>query len=135
MVSQAKSREAALRGCLEGMAQAIRDRNADVLMAYYAPDVVVYDVFPPLDLHGAEAYRKNFERWFSSVQGQIGYEMRDLHITHSESHATCRYLGHVAATTNAGQASNYWVRVTTSLESKSGQWLVTHEHISMPAKR
>jgi ketosteroid isomerase-like protein len=130
-----KTREDALRERMEGLAQAIRDKNPDALMTCYAPDVVVYDVYPPLEVRGAPAYRKNFERWFSIVRGPITYDLQDVHITHSESHATWRSLSHVRATTIGGQPMDYWVRVTTILENRSGQWLITHEHISMPASR
>ena len=34
-------------------------------MTFYANDVVVFDVRPPLDTRGADAYRQNFERWFA----------------------------------------------------------------------
>jgi ketosteroid isomerase-like protein len=133
--SEAKSLHAALRQRFDGMEQAIREKNLDALMAYYAPDVVVYDVFPPLETRGAAAYRKNFERWFSSVQGPIDYRMQDLHITQGGGLAVSRFVSHIKALTNAGQPMEYSVRVTTVLENKSGDWLVTHEHISMPAKR
>jgi ketosteroid isomerase-like protein len=130
-----KNRESALRERIGGLAQAIRDKNPDALMACYSPDVVVYDVYPPLEVRGAAAYRKNFERWFSSVQGPIGYDMEDLRVIQAEGHATCRCLSHVTARTTAGDPMDYWVRVTALLEDIGGQWLVTHEHISMPANR
>jgi ketosteroid isomerase-like protein len=135
MSSETKSAEAALRQRIDGMAQAIREKKLDTLMAHYAPDVVVYDVFPPLETRGAAAYRKNFERWFSAVQGPIDYRMQDLHITQGAGHAVSRFVGHIRALTNGGEPMEYSVRVTTVLENKSGDWLVTHEHISMPAKR
>ena len=50
------------REVIEGLAQAIREKNPDALLANYASDVVVFDVFPPLDVKGADAYRGNFER-------------------------------------------------------------------------
>ena len=123
-----------VREVIEGLAQAIRDKDPDALMAYYATDVVVYDVLPPLDVKGADAYRQNFERWFSSVRGPIQYEMKDLQITQDERQAFCRCLSHVTAMKQDGVLWDYWVRVTTGLERQDGRWLITHEHISMPAR-
>jgi ketosteroid isomerase-like protein len=31
-----------------------------------------------------------------------------------------------------GRTSGYWARGTTCFERREGEWLVTHEHISMP---
>jgi ketosteroid isomerase-like protein len=125
---------AEVRERVESLAQAIRDKDVDTLMTHYAPDVFVYDVRPPLDVHGAEAYRQNFQRWFASMQGPIDYEMNDLHISMSESHAFCFCLSHVQGTRAGGEKVDYWVRVTSCLQKANGQWLVGHEHVSMPAE-
>ena len=126
---------AEVREHLEALAQAIRDKNVDALMSHYAPDVFVFDVMPPLDVHGTDEYRKNVEHWFASMQGPIDYEMNDLHISLSESHAFCFCLGHVQGTKAGGEKVDYWVRVTSCLQKANGQWLVGHEHVSMPAGR
>ena len=125
--------EAPIRERIETLAQAIRDKNVDALMTHYAPDVYVFDVLPPLEVDGTDAYRKNYERWFASMQGPIDYEMNDLHISMSESHAFCFCLGHVKGMRPGGEKVDYWVRVTSCLQKANGQWLVGHEHVSKPA--
>ena len=125
--------ETSIRERVATLSQAIRDKDIGALMTHYAPDVTVYDVKPPLDVQGADDYRKNFERWFASMQGPIDYEMNDLHISMSESHAFCHALGHVKGKWKSGEEADYWVRVTTCFQKANGQWLVGHEHVSMPA--
>jgi len=125
--------EALVRERLESLAQAIRARDVEAVMTHYAPDIVVFDVMPPLAVQGANDYRKNFERWFASMQGPIDYEMNDLRISMSESHAFCHFLGHVKGARAGGEKVDYSVRVTTCLQKANGQWLVGHEHVSMPA--
>jgi ketosteroid isomerase-like protein len=124
---------AEVRARLETLAQSIRDKDVDALMAHYAPDIVVFDVKPPLYVQGADSYRKNFETWFASLQGPIDYEMDDLRISMSESHAFCFCRSHVRAMRPGGEEVDYWVRVTSCLQKANGQWLVGHEHVSMPA--
>jgi uncharacterized protein (TIGR02246 family) len=124
--------DAEIRQRLDTLTQAIRDKDIEALMSHYAPDIVVYDVMPPLAAQGADAYRKNFERWFASMQGPIQYEISDLRVSMSESHAFCHCLSHVQGT-RAGEKADYWVRVTTCFQKANGQWLVGHEHVSMPA--
>jgi uncharacterized protein (TIGR02246 family) len=117
---------------MDGLAQALRAKDINALMAHYAPDNVTFDLRPPTQVRGADAYRKNFEAWFASVQGSIDYEIRDLRIAMRDDVAFCHYLGHVRSTRTTGEKSDYWVRVTTGLEKMRGQWMVTHEHISVP---
>jgi ketosteroid isomerase-like protein len=131
--STPSSIEAELRTCIEQLAQAIRDKNVDLLMTFYAPDVAVFDVRPPLNTRGAGEYRQNFERWFASFEGPLGFEFKDLRIAPGEGAAFCHYLALVSGARPGGGASGYWVRGTTCFEQREGRWLVTHEHISMPA--
>ena len=117
---------------IETLAQAIRNKNVDQVMSHYAPDVVTYDLLPPLDVRGIAAYRKNFEKWFASMSGRIIYEMLDVHIAADENHAFVHCLSHITGARSGGGRADYWVRVTSGWRKVDGQWLIAHEHISMP---
>lgn len=129
----ASSIEAVLRKRIEELAQAIRDKDIDRLMTFYASNVVVFDVRPPLDTRGSQAYRQNFERWFSSFEGPLSFDLHELHVTAGESTAFCHYLALIVGPRPDGRTSGYWARGTTCFERRDGEWLVTHEHISMPS--
>jgi ketosteroid isomerase-like protein len=124
--------DTSVRDRVASLAQAIRDKDIDYLMTHYAPDVVAYDITPPLAVLSAADYRKKFEQWFASMRGPIDYEMDDLRISMSESHAFCHCVSHVRGTRTDGGTADYWVRVTTCFQKANGQWLVGHEHVSMP---
>ena len=132
---QAASVEAILRRRIEEIAQAIRDKDIDRLMTFYARDVVVFDVRPPLDTHGADSYRENFERWFASFDGPLSFDYVELRVTPGESTAFCHYLALVVGARPEGRKSGYWARGTTCFERRNGEWLITHEHISMPSSK
>ena len=125
---------AVLRRRIDAIAQAIRDKNLDQLMSFYASDVTVFDVRPPLNVRGADAYRKNFEHWFASFEGPLEFEIKSLRIVPGDVAAFCHYLSLVSGARPGGGASGYWVRGTTCFERRGDEWLVTHEHISMPAR-
>jgi ketosteroid isomerase-like protein len=125
--------EAPIRDRVESLAQAIRDKDIDALMTHYAPDIVAYDVMPPA-ANGLADYRKNFERWFGSMLGPIDYEMKDLRVSMSESHAFSHCVSHVRGVRRDGEKADYWVRVTSCFQIANGQWLIGHEHVSMPAQ-
>jgi len=125
--------EATLRRRIEELAQAIRDKDLDRLMALYARDVEVFDVRASLNVTGAGAYRNNFEHWFDSFEGPLTFELHNLRIVPGEGAAFCHYLALVSGARPGGRTSGYWVRGTTCFERRDGEWLVTHEHISMPS--
>jgi len=67
------------------------------------------------------------------MQGPIDYDISDVRISMSESHAFCHCLGHVKGTKASGEKADYWVRVTNCWQKANGQWSVGHEHVSIPA--
>jgi ketosteroid isomerase-like protein len=125
---------AVLRRRIEELAQAIRDKDLERLLAFYAPDVVAFDLRPPLDARGSSAYRQNFERWFASFDGPLAFELHNLRVVPGDVAAFCHYLALVTGARSVGRISGYWVRGTTCFERRDGEWLVTHEHISMPVR-
>ena len=70
--------EAEIKRVIEDGVKAIRDKNIEGIMALYAPEVVSFDIVPPLQYVGAKAFRKAWEAVFSSFQGPIGYDIHDL---------------------------------------------------------
>jgi ketosteroid isomerase-like protein len=117
---------------IDTLADAIRNKNLDRVMAHYAPDVSVYGLLPPLDLHGSDAYRKNMEKWFESMASRICYELLDVQVSASDTHAFCHCLVHVQGARTGGGRSDFWVRITRGWRKVEGEWLVQHEHISAP---
>ncbi|WP_117194238.1 YybH family protein [Rhizobium terrae] len=121
-----------IRTRIDGLARALRAKDLDALMAYYAADTVVFDLRPPTQVQSADVYRKNFEAWFASVEGPIDYEIHDLRIEANGDVGFCHSLSHVRSTRTGGDTADYWVRVTSGFLKIKGRWLIAHEHISMP---
>lgn len=122
-----------VRRRIESLAQAIRDKDLDRLMNFYALDVEVFDLRFSLNVLGAAAYRNNLEQWFDSFEGPLGFEIHNLRVVTAESAAFCHYLALITGARPGGRTSGYWVRGTTCFERSDAEWLVTHEHISSPA--
>jgi uncharacterized protein (TIGR02246 family) len=133
MTATTTREDAQIRERIDTLAQALRTKDIDALMAHYAPEVVTFDLMP-LQSPSADAYRKNFEAWFGSVQGPIDYEIRHLRIAMNGDVAFSHHLARVQSTRTSGEKNDYWVRVTAGLRKMNGRWMVTHEHISVPFK-
>ena len=124
--------EAEIRKLIEERADAVRARDIAALMSHVAPDVVSFDVVNPLQYRGADAVRERAEEWFSSFQGQIGHEVRDLNISAGDEVAHCYSLSRVSGTTKDGMEIDMWLRTTVCLRKIEGRWLITHQHSSVP---
>lgn len=130
--SSAATEEAQIRQRLESWAKAVRAKNLDALMSHYAPDVVVFDIAPPLQYKGAAAYRENWGDWFPSFQGPVGYEIRDLSLATGGDVAFCRSLNRITGTRTSGEKTDVWVRATVGFRKIGGKWMIIHEHFSVP---
>ena len=124
--------EAQIRQLIEQLVQALHAKDLNTLMSYYAPDILTFDILPPLQYQGIDAYRKNFEAWFAAVQGPIEYETRDLRIMTGDTVAFCHSLNRVRSTRTTGETTETWVRVTVGFRKMEGAWRITHEHVSVP---
>jgi uncharacterized protein (TIGR02246 family) len=124
--------EAQLRERLDKWTRALHAKDLDTLMALYAPDTVTFDLMPPHQVKGADHYRKNFERWFAAMPGPIEYEIHDSRIITGSDVAFCHSLSHVRGTRANGEKADYWVRVTVGFQKRNSQWLMIHDHVSMP---
>jgi ketosteroid isomerase-like protein len=123
--------ESEIRERVESLARALRAKDVDTLMEHYAPDVITFDVQPPLRVVGA-GYRKKFERWFASVEGPIDYEMSDTTVAADKNVAFCGFLARVRGARASGERFDYSVRVTSCFVKQNGEWKVSHEHVSLP---
>jgi uncharacterized protein (TIGR02246 family) len=126
------SKEAEIRRIIDEWATAFRDKNIDGLMANHSPDIVLFDLPTPLQYRGADAYRKNWEQWFPTLEGPVGCEIRELSVTAGDDVAFSHSLNRITSKRTNGETTDVWVRVTVGYRKLKGKWVVTHEHVSMP---
>jgi len=118
---------------LERQSEAIQAKDIERLMSLYSPDVVYFDVVPPLQYAGAAALRERFTQWFDGYAGAISMETRDLKIATSGDIAVAHWLSRAIGTLKNGQEVGAWVRATSCCQWSHHEWLIVHEHISLPA--
>ena len=124
--------EGQIRELIENWAESVRNKDVDGVMAHYAPDVTTFDIVPPLSMHGAENYKKGWDMWFDSIEGPIEYEIRNPQITASNDVAFCHSLNRVSSVSKKAGKEETWLRATVGFKKIGGEWLVTHEHVSVP---
>jgi predicted dithiol-disulfide oxidoreductase (DUF899 family)/ketosteroid isomerase-like protein len=124
--------EAGVRELVADWAAAVRTKDLDRVVSYYASAVVSFDLAPPLQYVGTGALRKSQAEWFPTFQGPIGYDVHDLSITAGADIAFCRSLNRISGKRTNGETTDVWVRVTMGFRRIGGRWLIAHEHASVP---
>ena len=124
--------EAAIRALIDGFVKAIRAKDITGVMAVFAPDVVSFDLGPPLRHGGGDEFVKRWHELFEVYQNPIHYEVRDLSIIVGEDVAFSRSLNEIGGTMKNGQRSDRWLRWTACYRKTNGRWLIVHEHVSVP---
>jgi uncharacterized protein (TIGR02246 family) len=123
-----------IQAVIDTQATAIRTKNVRLLLELYAPDVVYFDAVPPLRYVGLEALRERFQRWFAGYEGPIDLELRDVTIVASGDFAVAHWFSRAAGTLRNGNKIGSWVRATSCCRRTEDQWLIAHEHISLPVR-
>lgn len=124
--------QAVIKQQLDKIIEGIRDKDLDVLRQVYAPDVVSFDVEPPLQHVGIEAKLNNWQRAFAVFQ-DLSYEIRDLAITVGDEVAYGHGFGRLSGALKDGSAiSGMWVRATFCFRKLDGSWLIAHDQVSVP---
>jgi ketosteroid isomerase-like protein len=124
--------EAAIRELIDGFVKAIRAKDINGVMSFFASEVVSFDLGPPLQHGGGETFVKCWQELFESYQNPIDYEVRDLNITAGYDVGFSYSLNRVSGTMKNGRKSDRWLRWTACYRKTNGKWLIVHEHLSVP---
>ncbi len=124
--------EAAIRGRIDGIVEALRAKDLEGLKQFYASDVVSFDIDPPLQHVGIDAKLKNWANVFA-VFANVDYEVRDLELTVDSTVAFGHAFGRLSGTLKDGTpTSGMWVRATFCFKKIDGDWLIAHDQVSVP---
>jgi uncharacterized protein (TIGR02246 family) len=124
--------EAAIRDSIDRFANAFRAKDADGCMSVFAPEIVSFDILPPLQAVGADAFVKHWHEFFESYQGPIHAEFPDISVAAGGDVAFSYCLHRIAGTLKNGHKTDFWLRWTAGWRKTSGKWLIVHEQVSVP---
>ncbi|GHO64249.1 ketosteroid isomerase [Ktedonobacter sp. SOSP1-52] len=124
--------EIEIKRIIEAGVEGIRTKDIDGVMSMYAPELVSFDIVPPLQYVGADRYRKQWGEAFSSFPGQINYEIVDLSITVGDDVAFAHSFNRLSGTMNNEQKIGNWLRWTACFQKINGKWLIVHMQASVP---
>ena len=125
--------EAAIRELVQSWARAVRAKDLDGILANHSTDMLMFDVPPPLQSKGIEAYKKTWELFFSWSNDPVVFDINDMDIIAGSDVAFVAALMRCAGTEKNGERIELEFRLTIGLRRIGDQWIVLHEHHSIPA--
>lgn len=120
------SAQAEIQTLLDTWVAAIRAHDLDAVLNNRSPDIVMFDVPPPLQAKGIDAYRDTWILYFGD-EGSRLFELRETRIVAGDDVAFVYAI--LRCTTSPEPAG----RLTIGLRKIDGRWTVEHEHHSFPA--
>jgi ketosteroid isomerase-like protein len=126
--------EAAIRALEDRFAAAVSAGDVNAIMKSYVPDqsLVVFDVVPPRQYLGADAYRKDWVNFLAFFKGAPKLEVTDLAVTVEGNLGFSHSIQRVSGMDANGQPIDLTARVTDGYRKIGGDWLIVHEHVSVP---
>jgi uncharacterized protein (TIGR02246 family) len=125
--------EIAVRDLIEAWAAAVRRKDFDGILRSHAADFVMFDVPPPFKSVGLEAYRKTWDVFFSWSSGPVRFEIQKMDITAGADVAFAFASMGCEGPGSDGKPEPLDFRLTLCLRKVDGQWMIAHEHHSVPA--
>jgi uncharacterized protein (TIGR02246 family) len=125
--------EAAIRDLLTSWAAAVRVKDLRAVLAHHADDISMFDVPPPFESRGIEAYEDTWALFYSAQPEPVAFDIKRLDVVAGADVAFAYALMQCAEIAQDGRRVPLDFRLTVGLRKLDGQWTVMHEHHSVPA--
>jgi uncharacterized protein (TIGR02246 family) len=126
--------ESAIRALIERWATAVQARDLDAVLADHSEDIQMFDVPPPNELRGIEAYRESWPPFFEWLRRGAVFEIVSLDVTAGADVAFATALLRCGTEEGLRKDPDNRLRLTIGLRNEGGRWVVSHEHHSFPAQ-
>jgi ketosteroid isomerase-like protein len=135
MSEHTKSEEARIRTLLEGWADAVRRHDVPAILAHHEPDMVMFDLPPPLQCKGITEYEQTWGLLFRHHKPGVAFDFEELAVTAGEDVAFAVAIMRCGPNSSSNPADNdgFLFRLTVGLRKAAGEWRIAHEHHSVPA--
>jgi ketosteroid isomerase-like protein len=135
MPEPANTEESRIRALLEAWADAVRRHDILGILAHHEPDMVMFDLPPPLQCHGIKAYEQTWDLFFRYHKPGAAFDFQELAVTAGEDVAFAVAIMRCGpdSSRNPADKDGFLFRLTVGLRKVDGDWRIAHEHHSEPA--
>jgi len=81
--------ESAIRTLIDEWAAAVRRRDYDGILARHSPNILMFDVPPPYQSKGLDAYRRSWDLFYSWMTEPVVFNFSDVAVTAGTDVAFC----------------------------------------------
>ena len=113
---------------IENWAKAVSNGDRKAIVAHHADDMLMFDF--PATVRGLAEYDRTWDFFFANPRGPISFVPRNMQMVADEEVAFVSCEMHCDGTA-AGPVD---FRLTTGLRKIDGEWVIVHEHHSVPTK-
>jgi ketosteroid isomerase-like protein len=126
--------QAQIKALEDDFASAVKAKDIDKIMASYvnSPDLVVFDVIPPRQYTGWDAYKNDWTGFLGGCKDNPSMEVSDLSVEVGGRLAYGHSIQHLACTDTKGNKLDLTTRVTDGYRKVKGKWVIAYEHVSVP---
>jgi uncharacterized protein (TIGR02246 family) len=128
-----QTEEAAVRDLLTRWAAAVRAKDLRAVLAHHAADISMFDVPPPFDSRGIQAYEETWAPFYSAQPEPIAFDIKRLDVVAGDDVAFAYALMQCAERALDGRRVPLDFRLTVGMRKIDGHWTIVHEHHSVPA--
>jgi len=127
--------EIRIKSLLEAWADAVRRHDIGAILAYHEPDMVMFDVPPPLQCQGIREYERTWDLFFRYHKAGTAFDFQELAVTAGQEAAFAVAIMRCGpdSSSNPADKDGFLFRLTVGLRKIDGDWRITHEHHSVPA--
>ena len=125
--------EKAIRDVVESWAAAVRRRDFGGIVKSHSSDIVMFDVPPPFKSTGIEAYKKTWDLFFSCSGDPVVFDIVTMSIFAGSDTAFVIATMRCTEPRPGDERKGLNFRLTIGLKKVGGNWIVVHEHHSVPA--
>lgn len=127
--------EIRIKALLEAWADAVRRHDVPAILAHHEPDMVMFDVPPPLQCKGITAYEQTWDLFFRYHKPGKAFDIEELAVTAGPDVAFAVAIMRCGpdSSCNPADKDGFLFRLTVGLRQIDGEWRIAHEHHSVPA--
>lgn len=125
--------EVEIRDLIVSWARAVRAKDLEGIVARHSPEILMFDLPPPLQSVGIDAYRKTWDLFFAWSVDPCVFDIAQMNIVAGTDVAFASALMRCSGTEKSGEQIELDFRLTVGLRKIGGRWTVVHEHHSIPA--
>ena len=135
MSDSTNTEEIRIKALLEAWADAVRRHDVPAIVAHHEPDMVMFDLPPPLQCKGIEAYEQTWDLLFRYLNPGTAFDFEELAVTAGQDVAFAVAVMRCGpdSSSNSADMDGFLFRLTLGLRKVDSDWRIAHEHHSVPA--